>query len=499
VRRRYRFGPIERRTVFGPLDAPQAVTVGGAAVLAMAAFVALGGVVGLGSGFVVLAAGLAAISVPIEGRSAHEWAPATFGWWRRRLEGKLDYRSRAARAGTRFTPDGDPTHELSLPAELAGLELLSVQYGGSEVGVMRDPKAGTYTVALAVRGGAFIMRDAAEQERKLEAWGDVLASTARDGSPVRRIQWLEQTAPEAGDDLLAHFEAHRDRAVPVDSDPLRSYVELLKGATPASASEEHDSFVAVQISERLGARELRRLGGGVEASCELAVREAESLAERMEPADLRVLGLLRPRQYAAHLRNAYDPFGRAGRDRLAVADPTREGVEPALMGPMAAEESWSQYRTDSAWHTTWWISSWPRSEVGPMFMVPLLMGSGSMRTVAVTIEPVPYSQAMRRAEAAQTAEVTDEIQRSRQGYVTTARIRRRADAVSRREEELADGHALVRIAGWVTTSRGDVDGLERAVGPTEHAAALARLGLQRAYGEQAAAFANTLLLAGGLG
>lgn len=134
-----------------------------------------------------------------------------------------------------------------------------------------------------------------------------------------------------------------------------------------------------------------------------------------------------------------------------------------------------------------------------MFMVPLLMGSGSMRTVAVTIEPVPYSQAMRRAEAAQTAEIAEQMQRSRQGYVTTARTRRRADAVSRREEELADGHALVRIRGSVRVYRRDREELERAVGPTEHAAALARLGLQRMYGEQAAAFADTLLLAGGLG
>jgi hypothetical protein len=496
VRRRYRFGPIERRAVFGPLDAPQAVTLGGAAVLAMVAFIGLGGLLGLISGFVVVGVGLAAIAIPIEERTAQEWAPAVLGWWRRRLAGSLRYRSGAPSSGTRFAGADDPTHDLSLPAELGGLELLAVPYGGSEVGVMRDAKAGTYTIVMAVRGSAFIMRDTTEQERALDAFGDVLASTARDGSPIRRIQWLEQTAPEVGDDLLAHFESNRDRGIAEDSDLHRSYMELLEGA--ASASTRHDVFVAVQISERLAAKEIRRLGRGVEASCELAVREAESLAERFPP-EISVLGLLRPRQYAAHLRDAYDPFGRARRERLALADPTREGVEPALMGPMATEESWSHFRTDSAWHTTWWISSWPRSEVGPMFMVPLLMGSGSMRRVAVTIEPVPYSQAMRRAEAAQTAEIAEEIQRGRQGYATTARTQRRAEAVSRREQELADGHAEFRVSGWVGVSRADLDGIERAEGPTEHAAALARLGLQRAYGEQAAAFHNTLLLAGGLG
>jgi hypothetical protein len=391
---------------------------------------------------------------------------------------------------------GTARHELSLPGELTGLELLATPYGSGEVGVMRDSRAGTYTVALAVQGGQFILRDAAEQERALAAWGDVLASTARDGSPVRRVQWLEQTAPEPGDDLAAHFQASRDRAVPLDSDLVRSYVELVESAAPGAT--EHEILIAVQISERRGARELRRLGGGVEASCALALREAEGLAERLALADVLVSGLLRPRQYAAHLRDAYDPYGRHGRERLALVDREREGVEPTLMGPAAAEESWSHYRTDSAWHSTWWISSWPRSEVGPMFMVPLLMQTGVLRTVAVTIEPVPYSLAMRRAESAQTAEIAEEMQRARQGYVTTARTRRRAQAVSRREEELADGHAELRFCGWLRGTQRSREGLERAESELEHAAALARLGLQRAYGEQAAAFPNTLLLAGGL-
>jgi hypothetical protein len=234
------------------------------------------------------------------------------------------------------------------------------------------------------------------------------------------------------------------------------------------------------------------------AACVFARRVAGGLAERLALAEVSVSGLLRPRQYAAHLRDAYDPFGRRSRERLALADPARAGAEPALMGPAGSEESWSHYRTDSAWHTTYWIASWPRSEVGPMFLVPLLMQAGTLRTVAVTIEPVPYSQAMRRAEAAQTAEVAEQLSRNRQGYVTTARTRRRAESVSRREEELADGHAELRFSGWLRASHRSAEQLERAEGEVEHAAALARLGLQRAYGEQAAAFANTLLLGWGL-
>jgi hypothetical protein len=133
-----------------------------------------------------------------------------------------------------------------------------------------------------------------------------------------------------------------------------------------------------------------------------------------------------------------------------------------------------------------------------MFMAPLLMQTSALRTVAVTIEPVPYSLAMRRAEAAQTAEVAEEINRSRQGFMSTARIRRRQQAASRREEELADGHAEMRWAGYVRTSARSPEELERAESEVEHAAQLARLGLQRLYGEQDTGFPFTLPLCRGL-
>lgn len=494
--RRYRFGPLERRALIGPLRGGQFAVLALGAALGIAALYGLRSVAGMVAALALLAASTAVIALPIQGRTAEEWAPVVAAWALRRRRAGEGFRSASAASGTRIGPGGEPGHLASLPPELAGLALLAVPYGSAEVGVIRDPRAGTYTAALALSGGPFVLRDPAEQERALAAWGDVLASTARDGSPVRRVQWLEQSAPALGDDLAAHFQAHRDRAVPLTSDLVRSYVELVESAAPSAT--EHEVLVAVQVSERRAARELRRRRGGVEAACELAVREAESLAERLAMADISVAGLLRPRQYAAHLKDAYDPYGRRGRERLALADPAREGIEPALMGPQAAEETWSHYRTDSAWHATYWISSWPRSDVGPMFLVPLLMQAGVLRTVAVTIEPVPYSQAMRKAEAAQTAEIAEEIARNRQGYATTARTRRRAAAVSRREEELADGHAELRFSGWLRLSHRSLEELERIEPEGEHAAALARLGLQRAYGEQAAAFANTLLLAGGL-
>lgn len=496
VERRYRFGPLEERGVVGPLRPGQVAVLAVSALFALVALYTARSWVGVVAALVIMVAAGGAIYVPVERRTPEEWAPIVLRWLLRSAEQKRGYRSESPGRGMHLGPEGDAVCETSLPGELAGLEILEVAYGSDQVGVLRDRSAGTYTAAIAVRAGAFGLLDAGEQARKLDAWGSVLASLARDGSPVRRLQWIERTLPAQGDDLASYFQAERDRAVPLDSGLVASYIELVESAAPIT--QEHEILVALQIDERRGAREMRRLGGGDDAACELLLREAESLAERLSIAEVTVYGLLRPRRYAQAIRDAFDPYGRQSRARAALADSEREGTDPALMGPQADQETWSGYRSDSAHHITAWISSWPRTDVGPAFLTPLLMQTTVPRTVSVVIEPVPHLAAVRKAEAARTAEVAEEMQRERQGFLTSARIRRRQQASARREEELADGHAEMRFAGYFGTyGRGEEEG-EHNYSEGEHAGALARLEFQRLYGEQAAGFMNLLPIAWGL-
>jgi hypothetical protein len=494
--RRYRFGPLEQRGVVGPLRTGQVLVLAGAALLALAALYSMRSWLGMGLGLVIVGAAATAVYLPVEGRTLEEWAPLALRWVCRSSEQRRGFRSAAPGGGVRIGTAGDAVFGVSLPAELDGLQMLEVPYGTDRVGVIRDRDAGTYTVALAVQAGPFGLLDTAEQERKLDAWGAVLASLARDRSPVRRLQWIERTLPEKGDELASHFQAERDRAVSIESGVVASYIELVESAAPVT--QEHEILLALQIDERRGSREMRRLGGGVEAACELVLREAENLAERLTIAEVTVFGLLRPRRYAAAIRDAFDPYGRHSRARAAVGDATREGTDPALMGPVADHESWGSYRSDSAHHITGWISSWPRTDVGPAFLTPLLMQTTACRTVSVCIEPVPPSTAIRKAEAARTAEVAEEMQRERQGFLTSARIRRRQQAAARREEELADGHAELRFAGYFGVHGRTEEEAERIYSEGEHSGALARLEFQRLYGEQEAGFANLLPICRGL-
>ncbi|HET8956162.1 MAG TPA: SCO6880 family protein [Solirubrobacterales bacterium] len=494
--RRYRFGPLEQRAVVGSLRIGQVLVVGAAALAALAALYGFRSWIGMGFALALLGAAAALIYIPFEGRTLEEWAPVATRWALRGPARKRGYRSASPGAGARISAEGEMLFEASLPDELQGLRMLEVPYGSDRVGVLHDRGAGTYTAALAVKPGAFGLLDGSEQERKLDGWGSVLASMARDGSPVRRLQWIEQTVATGGDQQAEYFRSERDRAVAFDSRIVASYIELVESAAPVT--QEHEVLLALQISERQAARELRRGGGGVEAACELLLREAENLAERLSIAEVSVFGLLRPRRYAAAIRDAFDPYGRQARSRAGLGDERREGCDPALLGPAADETGWREYRTDSAFHATFWISAWPRTDVGPAFLTPLLMQTSALRAVSVVIEPVPHSTAIRKAEAARTAEVAEEMQRERQGFLTSARIRRRQQAAARREEELADGHAEMRFAGYIRVSAASWPELERTVTEVEHAAALCRLELQRLFGEQEAGFYFTLPICRGL-
>jgi hypothetical protein len=211
-----------------------------------------------------------------------------------------------------------------------------------------------------------------------------------------------------------------------------------------------------------------------------------------------VLGALGPGQLARAVRTAFDPYARTELTILETADPTRDGLDEASAWPLGAHEAWEHYRTDGAVHATYWIGSWPRVEVSPMFMDALLGRSSVVRTVAVTIEPLPADRSTREVEAAVTRDRADRELRRRFGQSETARQRQAQEATMRREAELAAGHIEIRLAGFVTVSGRDLDDLRRACSEVHEHAARARLELRRMYGQQADAFTFTLPLCRGL-
>lgn len=511
--RRYRFGPLERRGLVGSLRVGQ-VAVLGVALLVVIVLLQVSRSPAMV--FAVLLVVLAVVGIcfaPVAGRTPEEWTPVLIAWAVR--GGRRGQRWRSAlpsggrRSRTRLLPgvssnghgpeptEDEPDEEpVSLPPQVAGVMLLAAPLRGEDVGILKDRKAKTYTGVLSVRVRSFGLLDQTEQERRLAGWGSVLAGLAREDSPVRRLQWIERTVPSDGDQVARYLQEERDPTVPLATTSVASYIELVESA--GAVTQDHELFVAVQIDAKKAWRQVKRLGTGDQGAVTLLLRELETLAERLVAADVQVQGALRPRMLARVIRDAYDPYGRTFRNRLAAVSPDQAGVPPAQAWPLAADASWSEYHTDSAVHATYWVAQWPRIDVGATFLAPLLMQTNVLRSVTTVMEPVAPSVAIRKVEAARTTDIADEQTRSRQGFVTTARKRQQQDATMRREEELADGHAEFRFAGYVTVSAPDEEALERSCAEVEHAAQQARLELTRLYGQQAEGFTFTLPLARGL-
>ncbi|HLH46534.1 MAG TPA: SCO6880 family protein, partial [Acidimicrobiales bacterium] len=294
-----------------------------------------------------------------------------------------------------------------------------------------------------------------------------------------------------------------------------SYRELLSG--PASSGLRHDVVLVVALDPRRAGHQARGFGRGEEAACGLLRRELRLLRGQLRAAELDPGPPLTPAGLAATLRRSVEPAagvrrpagatdfsGRqagSGRDPSSCREPgsARHAASGRDAGawPVAWRESWSALQADGHWHATYWIAEWPRTEVGPAFLTPLLL-AGATRTVSVTMAPVPPHQAARQVESARTAELADAELRRRAGFVQTARHVRRAEGVAVREAELADGHGELRFSGYVRASGRSEAELDAACAAVETAAHQSGLELRRLYGQQADAFVWTLPVGRGL-
>jgi Putative type VII ESX secretion system translocon, EccE len=485
----YSFGPLERRGLLGPVRAGQAAVIATGGVAAIAALDTSPSALGVLVAAALLGAALATTYLPLGGRTAEEWLPLTFAFWWRRLR-RRRFASEVTTAGTRVGRRGlrrRPPVPIA-PPQLRDVRLVASDYHGRPLGAVSERSGRRLTSVLACRVVAFSLLDQEAQERRLARWGLVLSGAA--GSAIRRVQWIERTAPAQGDELVRWVHAEHDPAVPLRGAPMiDSYMELISSA--ARVTQEHEILLAIQID----AQRVRDRAG---STARALVEQTERVAQSLEAAEVTVLGALSPGQLARALRTAFDPYARAELAAVEACDPERDGLDDVNAWPLGARETWEHYQADGALHATYWIGAWPRVEVSPMFMDSLLGQSGVVRSVSVTFEPLAGARSTREVEAAITRDHADRELRARFGQSETARQRQAADATRRRETELAAGHNEVRFSGFVTVSGRDPDDLRRACAEVTEQAARARLELHRLYGQQADAFTFTLPLCRGL-
>lgn len=424
--------------------------------------------------------------LPFGGRNLDEWAPIFARWV---LAGSSGHTYHATAPLLGHTDK--KTQIVSAPPFVKGVKLLKVVHSeGREVAVIKDTANSTYSAILSIRGKSFILSGREDQEAQLANWGSVLSRFAREGSVINRVQWIERAIPE--NSQLMH-DYYNETSIMNNQDPVaNSYMELIDTAVPVTTA--HEVYLVIQISQGKAAKQIKQAGGGDDGSCEVLLRELLHAASEVANAGFEVLGALNRDQVARLIRTTFEPNVNEELSHRSASDALKHNE----IWPMTTEVDWSSYRTDSAFHRTFWVSDFPRTEVGADFMAPIMLQSQITRTISVVMEPIAPTKALREVEVAKTSFIADEELRNRGGYTTSTSREREFTKLQERESELVDGHGAYRFSAYLTCSATSEEELEYNSQSIEQASHQSHLVLRLLYGEQDTAFATILPLGRGL-
>lgn len=466
-----KFSRLARRGVLLGLSATQLVTLGIAAVTLVGAFYAGGGLLIAYSAPVWLLA-IALTWVPVAGRPAVEWIPVV-GWWIwRSTGGQLLYRRRVVAPR--------PAGTLALPGDQARLREYTDPETGA--GMIHDPSAATLTAIVEVTHPAFVLLDPGEQNRRVSAWGRVLATVCRSGR-IATLQVLERTLPDSGTGLAEWWHSH---GTDDGSWTATTYAELIERAGPAG--ERHTTTVSLALDMKAAGRQIRTAGGGIRGAAAILRQEIATLTTALRSADLSQSGWLPPGDIAVILRSAYDPAIAATLQRHGDL-----GRDLATAGPVAVTETWARLRTDSAYHAVLWVSEWPRSMVYPGFLAPVLLSAGIQRSFSLLCTPMRSDQAARDIRKKKVEYISDAAQRAKIGQIEDAAQTAEYSDVLQQEADLTAGHGVLRYTGLIAVSAPTVQELEGAVAAIAQAAIQASCETRTLVGQQARAFTAAAL------
>ena len=463
-----RFGRMEHRGILLGLGAAQL------AVLTIAMVIAVAGVYSAGTSGLVAGAGLwvplaVAATASVRGRPVIQWLPLIGHWRARRLLGQT-----TAVTSTRPLPDPGV---LRIPG-IAG-QLTVTEAPTSGAALIHDRRTGVVCAVLRVSGAGFVLQDPTAQNGQVASWGRVLGSLCQQ-SAIVRLQVLHRSLPSGGS-VRGWWANNAMAGAPWAARVLADLV-----ADAESTSDHQQTLLAVALRPPRGRGQI--LGPAGVATIQ---QHLGALIDALKAAELHVDGWVTPDRLGSVLRASYDPDGAARAGDL--------GGTGSLLGPMGFSEHWDHVRTDSAVHAVYWITQWPRSDVHPAFLQPLLLAPGTRRTFTLIAEPLPTAKALREIRRTKAEHAADAAQRARIGQVQDEAARAEDAELARREQDLIAGHGDLRFTGLVTVTATNTDDLAAACAATEAAAAQAMCEIRRLVGQQGQAHATGALpLARGL-
>ncbi len=465
------FSRLTRRGVLLGLSVPQLIALAISILTVVAALYTVGASGIPWTSPIWGSAALAAV-ISVGGRKVVEWVPIVTRWVIRIAQGQLTYRRQVIHPR--------PVGTLALPGDAAALREWDDPESGAVM--IHDPHARTLTAIVTLSHPAFALLDPSEQHRRVSGWGRVLAGACRSGR-VARIQISERTLADSGTGLAEWWEQH---GVDDGSWSASVYRDLVSRAGPAG--ERHVTTVSLSLDLAAVPRQIRAQGGGMSGAASVLRQEMSALTGALRAADLSIGGWLTSDELATTLRAAYDPAVGTQLERHPAV-----GRDLATAGPIAVTETWDRLRSDTAFHTVLWISEWPRSQVFPGFLSPLIFTNGVLRTLSLHYVPVRADQAARDLRKQKTELLSDAHQRRHIGQIEDANASAEYEDVLQQEADLTAGHGVLRTTGLVCVTAPTIDELDAAVASIEQAAIQASCETRRLVGQQAQAFTAAAL------
>ncbi len=136
----YRFGPIERRGILGPVRVGQAAVLALGALLAILALDRSPTATGAILATLLFGGSILVAVTPIGARTIEQWAPVAFALLLRRLSGRTGYRSAlpsqglAARTRNKKTRLGHPDPDT--PRSVREVRIVSLDYRDRTIGAL---------------------------------------------------------------------------------------------------------------------------------------------------------------------------------------------------------------------------------------------------------------------------------------------------------------------------------------------------------------------------
>lgn len=378
---------------------------------------------------------------------------------------------------------------LSLPGGLAHFRIVEDPRLGCFV---MDTKRGVISIVVAVNSEAWELRDTAGQVTAYDgivAWLNGLESIHALTEVVARIR-VDRAPSTAAREYVEHVDASYPAEHRISERLRAEYDEALESAR--SRSMAFHNHVTFSFSLAKLRPEIRRRGGGLSGIADFLESVVALIQAGAEGARLQWGGWLDGDEFDELLAASWDPVSTVRRREREGARPDL-GVKEVPPPVMAVRRRWNHLRVDGSFHSVYWVAEWPRSEVKPGFLLPVLYQGAGTRVLTLQLRPEPVHKSLTRVQRSLAGLAFAQSLRERFGTPTTAEQEKEEEDVREREGQLADGFVDVGFRGFITVSAPDEESLARARGELEMAAPTSRLAVALLWGRQGQAFFTAAL------